>query len=131
MDELIYRQAAIEALSCSEIPNSSDYISRQTAIDALDKYCEVDCPIRDDKWCPDCQYEEFRNIIANLPSADARVVHRGKWRQDISDPDSNVWWCDFCDEPYQLMEGTPKDNAYNFCPNCGADMKGGNHGKTC
>ena len=28
---------AIEALSCSEIPNSSDTISREAAVDALDK----------------------------------------------------------------------------------------------
>ena len=24
-----------------------------------------------------------------------------------------------CDEAYCITEGTPKENNYNFCPNCG------------
>ena len=47
---------AIEALDCSEIPNSSDTISRQAAIDALaDMHCKSDEDgyvwiIRSDAW---------------------------------------------------------------------------------
>lgn len=50
----------------------------------------------------------------------------GKWklvRVDISDPeDTNVYECSECGDLFQLEFGTPKENNYNFCPNCGAEM---------
>jgi predicted nucleic acid-binding Zn ribbon protein len=32
--------------------------------------------------------------------------------------------CSVCKDAFVLMEGTPKENNYNYCPNCGADMRG-------
>lgn len=47
---------------------------------------------------------------------------KGEWIQDKQYED--VFTCSQCNEPFLLYEGTPKDNYYNFCPNCGADMRG-------
>lgn len=46
----------------------------------------------------------------------------GEWVFWADDPDSNTYACSICKEPYMLIEGTPEDNKYNFCPNCGAKM---------
>ena len=33
-----------------------------------------------------------------------------------------AWKCPCCDELFVLMDGTPQDNEYNYCPNCGQAM---------
>ena len=52
---------------------------------------------------------------------------KGEWIADTShcyDDDEDTFECSVCKEPFTLICGTPKDNLYNFCPNCGADMRG-------
>ena len=49
-----------------------------------------------------------------------------KWIPDLKGVytlNQNTWECPECGEVFILMEGTPKENNYNFCPNCGADMR--------
>ena len=37
--------------------------------------------------------------------------------------DGDVYYeCSVCSEPFVLIDGTPTDNLYNYCPNCGAKM---------
>ena len=38
--------------------------------------------------------------------------------------DCDTWQCSECKDVFILLEGTPKDNNYNYCPNCGAKMEG-------
>ena len=49
----------------------------------------------------------------------------GRWIE------KSVMWCDdpafecsICGEEIELTEGTPKSHGMNYCPNCGAKMKG-------
>lgn len=38
--------------------------------------------------------------------------------------DGDIYYdCSECGEAFCLIDGTPKDNLYNFCPNCGAKME--------
>ena len=46
-------------------------IDLDAALDALTDYCENKCVIREDAWCPDCQYEAFKDVLKALPSAQA------------------------------------------------------------
>lgn len=51
---------------------------------------------------------------------------RGEW-EEISE--YNGWGdthyrCSVCGEEWYLEDGTPKQNNMNFCPRCGADMRG-------
>ena len=47
----------------------------------------------------------------------------GHWiEEDMFDGDI-AYRCSECDEPFCLIDGTPTDNMYNFCPNCGAKME--------
>ena len=48
----------------------------------------------------------------------------GHWiEQDGYDGDT-YYDCSECGESFCLIEGTPTDNLYNYCPNCGAKMEG-------
>jgi NADPH-dependent 2,4-dienoyl-CoA reductase/sulfur reductase-like enzyme len=54
--------------------------------------------------------------IENAPAADVRPVARGKWIQKKN------WTrgvCSACSWEITFVTG----NSYNFCPNCGADMR--------
>lgn len=66
--------------------------------------------------CKDCIAPEN---YEPAPAADVRPVVRGRW---IEKPyllgTTNV--CSVCGENYGMPHGK-----YNFCPNCGADMRGG------
>lgn len=51
------------------------------------------------------------------------LVKRGKWTQTSAfDEDANIYVCSECDEPWTLINGTPRENNMNYCPNCGARM---------
>ena len=49
---------------------------------------------------------------------------KGEW---IEQEDGNDFYykCSCCGDEFFLIAGLPEDNNYNFCPNCGADMRGG------
>lgn len=49
-------------------------INLDSALDALTDYCENKCVIREDAWCPDCQYEAFKDVLKALPSAHSEIV---------------------------------------------------------
>lgn len=115
---------AIEALSCSEFPNSSDTISRQAAIDEVMR--DVSC-IRTHEF--NAGATRAANRIKQLPPAQTDRM-RGRWiphREKSCEyigatlvyVTYDYWFCDTCG--YRVEDGQP---LYNFCPNCGADMRG-------
>ena len=57
---------------------------------------------------------------------------QGEWI--LVDEESNTWKCTHCielgkDDWWQLNEGTPQDNHMDFCPHCGAEMRGSKNGQ--
>ncbi len=92
----------------------TDCISRQQAIDALcNDYCggHQDC-----KYYPKC---ENLKPIQQLPPAEPK---RGKWIHHPEIGWGETWLCDQCGEKTSsTVMGKPRAN---FCPNCGADMRG-------
>lgn len=59
-----------------------------------------------------------------IPAADVVPVVHGRWiEEDAYEYGENAWRCSACGEPYVLLEGTPKQNLYNYCPNCGCAME--------
>lgn len=91
-----------------------DYISRKAVLDMLDEECGS---------CADMGY------IFSLPGIEAEerkgkwIPHNEKSREYIGTVLINVeydyWLCDACG--YRVENGQPM---YNFCPMCGADMRG-------
>ena len=97
--------------------NPLDYISRQAAIDAVDSGM---CTFYD------CEVIER---LEQVPSADVRENVRGEWleREVTEDVGQGIqqWQqarCSVCGKwhttPYMYYF-----TDYNFCPNCGADMR--------
>lgn len=56
-------------------------------------------------------------IIAEAPTIEARPVVRGRWiKRQFADDMTVAYRCSECK--------TTWDDKSNFCPNCGADMRG-------
>ena len=111
---------AIEALNCPEIPNNSDTISRQAAIEALDK--------RFDKIPMEQTTEilKLRKDLRGLPSIQSEQK-RGRWIYGEDEYGIDGYHCDKCgffvpwDYTHKFINYIED---YNFCPSCGADMRG-------
>ena len=86
----------------------SEYIKREDATDAFSQ------------MYPSATKSFILDRLAEIPAADVEPVVRGEWRE--FDADMNAYVCSVCDEPYVLIDGTPEQNHYNYCPNCGAHM---------
>ena len=59
--------------------------------------------------------------IKQLPSITRQM---GEWIEHEEFYGDVYYECSVCHEPWTTIEGTPWDNGMNFCPNCGADMRG-------
>ena len=67
--------------------------------------------------CRACQYGDEINDIDSAPTIEPK---KGKWRRRLVDCGFNAdWHCSRCGWKTSLEE-----HGYNFCPNCGADMRG-------
>jgi hypothetical protein len=106
----------------------NDLISRQMAIDAVHEEFD-DCLVWDESGKRTA--DEFETIINRLPAVQPKRK-RGKWemlQMPISPP---VYKCSVCgSHALQSMTGCLMNRHYeacltNYCPNCGAEMKGEN-----
>ena len=61
--------------------------------------------------------------LTKFPAADVAPVVHGRWEDSTGDwLGTDVYTCSICRESYVLVEGTPKENLWHYCPNCGAQM---------
>ena len=108
MDDLISRQAAIEALRYAQ--------HRFTVADEAGGIGTV-------KWSEDVIYfAAAERVLTELPSAQPER-NKGKWiKQPYKSDKYVIFRCSAC-----LMEsgfGHIESKWANYCPNCGADMRG-------
>lgn len=89
--------------------NNNDLISRQQAIDALNKLGESTYEV--DYGIVDC--DDAINAIAALPPTEPK---RGKW---IKISPANIYECSECGKSVMTNDIC----AYDFCHGCGADMR--------
>ena len=89
----------------------SDYIKRIDALDIV-AHNNVHGEITLNR------YDKIIDGIYEIPSADVAPVRHGRWECG----EENSWWCSVCDMGFDLLYGTPQENLYNYCPNCGARM---------
>ena len=62
--------------------------------------------------------------ISEQPTVDAQPVVHAHWIDEELElgEDFSIYKCSNCGEEFQLMDGTPNDNDYDYCPHCGARM---------
>ena len=91
----------------------ADFIRRDEAIRA---HCDG-CVHDGDCWKFYGIYacKEVQQIMA-IPAADVRPVVRGKWTRVDYEPCGHDYICSEC--------GCKSDGPWNFCHDCGADMRG-------
>ena len=99
-------------------------MSRYIDADALIQHIEnlQNINSEDDCFCGNLQ--AFKSILNFQPTADVVEHKRGEWSLNVDDWFGDCYKCSACGEEFILNEGNPKDNGYNYCPNCGADMRG-------
>lgn len=91
------------------------YISREAAI-KLFNFAVLDCLGME----PTIRAGDIVKAIKSIPAADVREVVRGKWQFHMFTANSWGYECRVCH--------TTWDTPTNFCPNCGAEMKGEDDG---
>ena len=107
----------------------SDLISREALIETIGKL-KVDYYVdMNGKHNPIEQANKIINCIEDAPTVEAVPVVHGEWLDFYGDYSTAE--CDQCAECYEVSpDSEPKKEyfeafkqCYNFCPNCGADMR--------
>lgn len=100
MAEYIEKAAILS--KCEEMWNDADETT-QTGVDTINAI------------------DRITDLIEAIPAADVKPDKRGKWDNEYLDDD--IWWaeCTACKEETHSRYG--RVSAYNYCPNCGADMR--------
>ena len=102
----------------------NDLISRQAAIEHLKKRL-YETALNNDTEHP--YYEEMADNRVSVWLDEVPTIEpkRGKWVTTPYTDYDDAWECSACGCLWTFIEGTPKDNGANYCPNCGAKMDGG------
>ena len=93
----------------------SDYISREAAIK---KFEDAEYLYDPEPGAKRYTVEDAKEILNDVPAADARPVKRGEW---IPETDRHYHW--HCSECGYVIGAMRMDA--DFCLKCGADMTGG------
>ena len=67
-------------------------------------------------------------ILEKEPTADVVEVKHGEWIEKEEIYGDVYYTCSNCNNDWTTIDGTPQENFMNFCPYCGADMRGGKNG---
>ena len=142
---------AIEALSADATKKKAE-LKENGDWDCPDVYCDECDHHRSVEWCSlaipsheekiddtykmvteaffegfDAAEEQYRLLIETIEELEKKSADavQGEWIE-VEDYNGDVHYkCDQCGEEWTFPFGTPKENNANFCPCCGARMKGG------
>lgn len=64
------------------------------------------------------------HYVWEAPTIDAVPVRHGGWEKNNNLFIDTLYRCSVCGEEFYLENGTPQENQYYYCPNCGAKMDG-------
>lgn len=95
----------------------SDYISREAVLKIIEYAESMNWTDSEAEIQAETDYDFFREMIKAQPAVDVVEIKHGFWEQgdyyDMGDVCSECQY-DSCIEPCK----------YNYCPDCGADMRG-------
>ena len=65
----------------------------------------------------------YYDLLADVQEVEEEQEPKtGHWIEQEGWDGDVCYECSVCREPFCLIDGTPTDNMYNYCPNCGAKM---------
>ena len=83
-----------------------------------------------DELVKDLRENHDKYFARDMQAADAieslqkRVPKSGVWREEESGYDDVYYECSVCGAGVCTVDGDPVDNAWSYCPECGAKMTG-------
>ena len=70
-------------------------------------------------------FKAVKKVIISCPTIDPEslrpVAHWDMEEDAVGDP--IIWTCSNCKESIVMYDGTPMENGYKYCPQCGAKME--------
>lgn len=102
-----------------------EHLKEQAEEDKMVEYIERNSAIQAASiWNGDEGTEAWiQTALKKLPAADVRPVVRGRWTDHRTIEHDGEWYCTACGKEITIYMGADREDRYNFCPNCGADMK--------
>ena len=105
----------------------AEYINKEAFKKSVEeRYCEpckTDGKDHNGCWCRACWVDDMLDEVECFQTADVDKVVHGRWESSTDEwLGTDVYTCSKCRESYVLVEGTPKENLWHYCPNCGAQM---------
>ena len=96
----------------------SDLISRSATLEIL-RQAKRDRPLDSDRWV----ISDIANKVCKLPEPSVGLERKkGRW---IFYKSPDKYHCGLVKCPFCFTEGIAEADEYNFCPNCGAELRGG------
>ena len=100
-------------------------IDADVLTNSLDSLCDTVCQYSKAQrsvMCGACPLDGAFDVVDNTPTVDAEPVRHGEWEFVYEDTNEELRFeCSLC-KGFSTRE--------NFCPHCGADMRGEDDGKT-
>lgn len=99
-------------------------------VNRMPRYIDADALIDDIRKHSESYFaDDFAHEwVDKQPSADVQPLRHGRWETVEGWDGDELYRCSECGDEFVLIEGTPNDNNYWFCPHCGADMRGEQNG---
>ena len=92
---------------------------------ALHKRIEMNLRASNPFTIEECCYKDALNSVDEAPTIDPEslrpVAHWDMEEDAFGDP--IIWTCSNCKESIVMYDGTPMENGYKYCPQCGAKME--------
>ena len=117
-DEEVYKRFVEPYHKFNKSEPCEDAVSRDAVIDALSEYVSLE------------EYEDNSHTftvkplikrIVKLPSI-TQKLKTGHWIEKDGFDGDVYYDCSECGESWATIEGTPWDNEWKYCPNCGCRM---------
>ena len=114
-----------ETKSCSEgcEEMTDNEVIKALEVCAYSNDCLKECPLLNYK--ADCIKRLTASALEIIKrhQSDVAPVRHGYWiEQENWALDDYYYTCSICREDFYMIVGTPSDNNYKYCPNCGAKM---------
>ena len=107
----------------------AEYIDKSAVVAKIDEFVEIN---KAHGFPVDIfDMEMLKKRIEQIPAADVAQVVHGKWLNFYND--FSCAECDRCGTTFEVTDNESDEElwnefklSYNYCPNCGAKMDGGN-----